>query len=984
MSAVRDTLDSLLSDDPSLADDLEALLAVDDRQDTWTFDDVPLDSGTFGELVSRGVVEKVEGEYRLADADAVRRTLGGEPAEPSDGGPSEGSGFGVSLPSVERRLVLALGGLVLSVALFRSVFAFPSVFRDGHVVLASNDPYYYRYLVETLHSSPGMTLSSLPPTVSKGEPLFVATLWLASAVLGGSDAVVGWVLAWYPVVTAMATALLVYPLAVRVTDDRRVGLAAVAMLAVLPAHAFRTSLGFADHHAFDFFWLALTMLALYLVVTHSGTLRVRRTWGRAVLLGVAVAGQVLAWEAGPLLVVPVGVTVVALLLLDARDGRSVLPWALSLLVGLGLATVLTVGAHVLLNWHTTTVVLSPLLLLASLGLLVAVVSGAAKRDVGWRVTAGAVGAATLATLVGVRLLLPQYWREAMEELGRLGARRDIIETRSLLDADTGAWLLLFGFLLFVALAYLGWATYRVYRGDRRWTLPVCYAWSLLALTVLQIRFGGQASIALAPFAGLGFVHLASRIDVVEPPAPFRAADSDGRSVGPDGSTEEDRSVVDFAWPNRTQASYLLALFVLLAGLSVVQIPIKTSQIVIEDDTYETASWLSDYDADVEGDDYVLSEWGRNRVYNYFVSGQSQSYAFARDNYVPFMAAVGNESQWYDRIRHRIGYVVAGDQWPSRTIGNRLRANYGSKTSDAPALEHYRAVHETANGDYTVFDVVPGAVITGESQPNSTFTTSVEASVGDKTVTYEKSVDVNRFGVYETVVPYAGTYQLGDQTASVSVRNVTAGGVVSSFEGPGIAAWSFDEGEGKRAFDRSGGFHARLVNASWTDGAEGSAVSFPVDGGRVAVNRFDGPEETFTVATWIRPDRLPEKYEVLLRTGSAAPLILESSGRLSYRVPGVNDSRLVSNPLPTDRWTHVALTFDGTTKRLYVDGSLVRSQEVQDAGSVAFGNRMSIGGNYNIGGQSFDGAVDEFRVYDYALGDEEISSLAAAGAAENGS
>ncbi|MFC6754958.1 hypothetical protein, partial [Halorubrum tibetense] len=55
----------LLADRPEIADALESLLDAD-ATGPWTFEDVDIDSGTFGELVSRGVVERTD------DGDAFR------------------------------------------------------------------------------------------------------------------------------------------------------------------------------------------------------------------------------------------------------------------------------------------------------------------------------------------------------------------------------------------------------------------------------------------------------------------------------------------------------------------------------------------------------------------------------------------------------------------------------------------------------------------------------------------------------------------------------------------------------------------------------------------------------------------------------------------------------------------------------------------------------------------------------------------------
>jgi hypothetical protein len=61
-----------LADRPDLEDPLATVLAVDEQAETWTFDDLEIDSGRFGELVSRGIVTAAGDGYRLADPEAVR------------------------------------------------------------------------------------------------------------------------------------------------------------------------------------------------------------------------------------------------------------------------------------------------------------------------------------------------------------------------------------------------------------------------------------------------------------------------------------------------------------------------------------------------------------------------------------------------------------------------------------------------------------------------------------------------------------------------------------------------------------------------------------------------------------------------------------------------------------------------------------------------------------------------------------------------
>ncbi|MEF8888358.1 MAG: STT3 domain-containing protein [Haloarculaceae archaeon] len=773
---------ALLEERPDLAGPLASLLEVDQEQDTWTFEDIPVESGPFGELVGREVVEKVDGEYRLADPEAVRAALSqdvaadasdtaAESGENGTASPSIGSpAVDVSRPTlaVDRRLVLALGGVLLFLALTRTVFAFPAVFRD-QVVLSGNDPYYYRYWVEQLLASGGdISPSALPGAVAKGEPLMVTTLWAASALLGGSVAAAGWVLAWYPVVSAVVAGAALYLLTTRVTRDRRVGLAAVVMLATLPGHGYRTSLGFADHHAFDFIWLALALLALHSVLARTDSWRAPGTWLAAGGLGITVAAQVLAWEAAPLLIAPIAVAAAALVLVDVRLDRDPLLWGVPLLVALGLASLLTLGVHETFNWHTIVVTAAPPLLFGGVAVVVALGAAAARVDLSWRVVAGGYVGVAVAGLLGVRYGLPDFWAEASSGVQRIIAPRDIVETAPLFGEGAG-WLLLFGLLLAVGVAYLAWATRALVRGERRWAASAAYAWVLLGLSFFSIRFGGEASIPLAVFAALGFVHIAERVDLATRPAPFREgaarAQADGGPRPGDRRPGDEDSLVDFEWPDGRAFASLVVLGLLLCGLGLMQVPIKTGQLTITDETYETATEIDAYAGEYnlsDDENYVLSEWGRNRVYNYFVSGESQSYSYARQQYPQVLDAQPGSAP-----PGRVGFVVVdpGGNWSEGSVHDHLMS-YGEGAS---GLGHYRAVART--GETRAFRTVPGANVTGQLEANVTTATLVtEVSVPGWEFAYARETNVTN-GTYSARVAHPGQYRVladGQERATLVV------------------------------------------------------------------------------------------------------------------------------------------------------------------------------------------------------------------------
>jgi hypothetical protein len=77
-------------------------------------------------------------------------------------------------------------------------------------------------------------------------------------------------------------------------------------------------------------------------------------------------------------------------------------------------------------------------------------------------------------------------------------------------------------------------------------------------------------------------------------------------------------------------------------------------------------------------------------------------------------------------------------------------------------------------------------------------------------------------------------------------------------------------------------------------------------------------------------------------------------------------------LPTNAWTHIAVTYDGANMRFYVNGVQVRA--VLRSGAIAAtGGALHIGGNDVWGGEFFKGLIDEVRVYNRALSAAEIAA-----------
>lgn len=201
----------------------------------------------------------------------------------------------------------------------------------------------------------------------------------------------------------------------------------------------------------------------------------------------------------------------------------------------------------------------------------------------------------------------------------------------------------------------------------------------------------------------------------------------------------------------------------------------------------------------------------------------------------------------------------------------------------------------------------------------------------------------------------------------------------------LRAWyPFDRDDLARARDESGsGLDAECatpVCPALVPGRIGTAREF--DGLQALVatgsTSLDGLS-AFTVALWVRPSS--GAVTALSKPQVAGPgaswEIVASTDTVWFCSDG--------DPSPageeciqlafdlSSRWHHIAGTWDGSTKTLYVD----RSQAAEAPAEVAFdGSDVVIGSDREDGmlSTAFIGAIDDVRIYDVALSAREIAAL----------
>jgi len=541
----------------------------------------------------------------------------------------------------------------------------------------------------------------------------------------------------------------------------------------------------------------------------------------------------------------------------------------------------------------------------------------------------------------------------------------------------------FGFVLFLALPYMAWGSFRVWKDGRPdWLVVVVYGWYFLVLSVVQVRFAGQLSMFTAVFGGVGFVHLAAKTDLTQRSVSFVTR---AKSVGDGGRPQ----VAELPLPDGRILLSLALLFLLVAGMGLVQTPVKQSQLNIDESTYRTATWIGNY-ATEQGleypENYVFSSWGRNRVYNYFVSGQSESYTFAQLNYEDFLQST-DPAEWYRKLERqdRNGFIVVGSGLELNDSTNYalLSERYGSGGSGTPGTGHYRALYHDPSGD-TVFEAVPGSTVVTTASPNTTVTLSRPVSIPGRSFVYTRNATTSPTGNLAVRLPYSGEYAAsGTENISVPSGAVATGdyiidaGLRQSGTRAEVTRWTFDERLDGHVIDRVGPNHGRVRRGQYTaGGVDGAAlVTRAQEGGGFVVDGVTAPEE-FTVSFWLRPAELnttsQNDFREVIGTGSGFLVVIEESGRISLRVPGVTEQNFVRGSAPVGSWTHVAVSYDGQSRRIYVNGTLAGQQQI-DSGSPSWGGRLTVAGSADSN-HAFAGRLDEIRLYDRAIGSDRVSGL----------
>lgn len=202
----------------------------------------------------------------------------------------------------------------------------------------------------------------------------------------------------------------------------------------------------------------------------------------------------------------------------------------------------------------------------------------------------------------------------------------------------------------------------------------------------------------------------------------------------------------------------------------------------------------------------------------------------------------------------------------------------------------------------------------------------------------------------------------------------------------VGHWTFDDGVGVDS--SASGYDGTVSGATPVSGQIGEALSFDGSDDFVGLPNFDIPGDAMTLAAWIYADGFRSPYmdnRIISKSTSTANsahyfmlsgINHDGQPHLRFRLKTQgNTSTLVGTgaPITLGQWHHVAAVYDGAEMRLYLDGAPVGALAKSGTIDQNAGVPVNIGRNPD-GYGTFDGDLDDVRVYSTALSEAQIQGL----------
>lgn len=191
----------------------------------------------------------------------------------------------------------------------------------------------------------------------------------------------------------------------------------------------------------------------------------------------------------------------------------------------------------------------------------------------------------------------------------------------------------------------------------------------------------------------------------------------------------------------------------------------------------------------------------------------------------------------------------------------------------------------------------------------------------------------------------------------------------------IARWPLDEGSGKVVTDVIGGNEGTFVgDLDWVEGKFDGGLKFDGATTHVVIPRNPDlePADSVTFSAWVKINGVTGRQEIIT-CGDSYFISLNEGGAGVFRGwihqgggwPGVHGT---TKP-KMGTWYFVAMTYDGTDVKIYVDGKLEGA--VSAPGKIDYLDLPIRFGKHHAMDWVLDGVLDEVEIWDGAMTEDEI-------------
>ena len=201
----------------------------------------------------------------------------------------------------------------------------------------------------------------------------------------------------------------------------------------------------------------------------------------------------------------------------------------------------------------------------------------------------------------------------------------------------------------------------------------------------------------------------------------------------------------------------------------------------------------------------------------------------------------------------------------------------------------------------------------------------------------------------------------------------------------IAYWDFENMTPTGVMSQVGSEEAQCTGAECPSSVSGIAI------GGVAA-RFDGTQtclhipslvdfdsSNYTISVWAKLDDIAQAQPMLMRYngGCSSPSIRtysNTAAHAAYDTADVHQYAWTDSGVKSSSWQQIAIRWDGTNQSIFIDGVCSCNNIPPLRLIMAVSQEFTIGCDWNDG-KHLAGNLDALRIYDRALTNDEMASLA---------